>query len=1259
MKLHLDENFDNVQVEVQAVADPIFVNANEEHDENKEKYEAAMEANKEATEGLTPEEGESIEVEKREVLKQMHLEESLFSEEVEDDNLYDAYLNAIREEEKNPTSDISAYNVYEILRDKQTGWDNFVIEWAEDFNLSEDAAREIMVMALEHFLSEDLNESLEDSRVQLSDEQKERAYQVLDMAEIVDNDVDEDGNYFYDKGNLMALEWSLVKRTEGDIEDFPYTLMIGENAWDDVTEHGFNEIIGELNEDFKEGDKFKNKNGATIEILDADNDFVTYEIKAKGDDIGDAHITDPKSVETVIGMNGYENISESVESDELKSIYDFEDGTQFTVVKDINLGDAEDWEWEDYDPHLKISGDNAVIPKGATLTVIKTHGPGGGWPQVSVNGGDDFDFVVEDDETLKEIGLKPLTNMSESMEEIDRQVFGSLNKETREPGVYYVLVDQNFDHKIYADSDEEAIEKFRAQLNESLSRDEMFAKIVSLLNSLGIEPQDRIAILKQCIEDLEAWEKNSLAEEYDSRIGGDTEDFAADLNEIKSVLRELKDKLATERAEECLENIFEDVEWYEDRYLDPRGLQDLRHDLKNLGESFGKGNADDLAQTFAEYCWQALKSFVKTHMSDEDMLTRQDLRDACDKAAAKLFNAYRSKGYKLSESLETSDFEERKENARLMHEVMMAMNDEDAYFDWIYTMPDEPDEDDFEWFAGDDEEYKELVDAFNRIYNRYKKHGLTEPSEEVVNFLSRNNLNEEYDPDLGGDTEDYKLDVEEIKKALSGLQFGTLRAEGLVDEFIETLEDWMPLNESKQLNEGGGAGYEIRYEGQIKDVSDVVIDDITEDKYNYIVACHFNMNVEFDEISAESYYYGGTIDGPIDSEVVVKVAHLSLDKEKWNREDITETVLANEIKGHELSNSSIYGGGWTHNTYDGTIVDSKYGIEIDYYGNYLIKEAYITNKEIIDCIDEMVRGPKDVYITSNNELGSLEDFDTMEEAMEAAKNDSQVDEIIHDYVYRTSLEDWDYSDGAAEVVWTRDANESLNRCHKKRRPLKESIKAEDYPDEWEEAKEIINNLDCYVADVDKSDLKDGYVSILMKDKNSNFSAWVDCHRDKYGDVTGEWNQYIFYLRNSKDIIQSLVQDSEEAGEQCLDGAVYEAEEILVETNDLDESLIYNVAKEQLKRFTEGKMGDSWNPKTYLERLESKKYLNEEQIKKLNENFHVVDLEDGESFGDYEDVEYAKAKAVQYTSMFNAKAAVVDDDNNVIDGFDSKGRSLKK
>ena len=38
-----------------------------------------------------------------------------------------------------------------------------------------------------------------------------------------------------------------------------------------------------------------------------------------------------------------------------------------------------------------------------------------------------------------------------------------------------------------------------------------------------------------------------------------------------------------------------------------------------------------------------------------------------------------------------------------LHEIMMNMNDEDCYFTWILTVPDEPSEDDFVWIASNDE----------------------------------------------------------------------------------------------------------------------------------------------------------------------------------------------------------------------------------------------------------------------------------------------------------------------------------------------------------------------------------------------------------------------------------------------------------------------------------------------------------------------------------------------------------------------------
>ena len=79
-KLRLDENFDNVIDDVQAVASPTFVGANEEHDENKKKYEAAMEENKEAAEDTIPSEGDTGKEVKSKALKSMHLSEELFDE---------------------------------------------------------------------------------------------------------------------------------------------------------------------------------------------------------------------------------------------------------------------------------------------------------------------------------------------------------------------------------------------------------------------------------------------------------------------------------------------------------------------------------------------------------------------------------------------------------------------------------------------------------------------------------------------------------------------------------------------------------------------------------------------------------------------------------------------------------------------------------------------------------------------------------------------------------------------------------------------------------------------------------------------------------------------------------------------------------------------------------------------------------------------------------------------------------------------------
>ena len=80
-------------------------------------------------------------------------------------------------------------------------------------------------------------------------------------------------------------------------------------------------------------------------------------------------------------------------------------------------------------------------------------------------------------------------------------------------------------------------------------------------------------------------------------------------------------------------------------------------------------------------------------------------------------------------------YQERLRNTKLMHETMLCMNNEDAYMVWIYTMPDCPQEDDFEWFAEDEYQFNDLYATFFRILNRYLKDGLYHPTEEVIDFV--------------------------------------------------------------------------------------------------------------------------------------------------------------------------------------------------------------------------------------------------------------------------------------------------------------------------------------------------------------------------------------------------------------------------------------------------------------------------------------------------------------------------------------------
>ena len=82
------------------------------------------------------------------------------------------------------------------------------------------------------------------------------------------------------------------------------------------------------------------------------------------------------------------------------------------------------------------------------------------------------------------------------------------------------------------------------------------------------------------------------------------------------------------------------------------------------------------------------------------------------------------------------NYEIRLKNVKLMHNTMIDMNNENAYFSWIYEMPDGATEEDFEWFAEDEDRYMELYVYFMKLFERYAKDGLYKPSDSVRKFVS-------------------------------------------------------------------------------------------------------------------------------------------------------------------------------------------------------------------------------------------------------------------------------------------------------------------------------------------------------------------------------------------------------------------------------------------------------------------------------------------------------------------------------------------
>lgn len=221
------------------------------------------------------------------------------------------------------------------------------------------------------------------------------------------------------------------------------------------------------------------------------------------------------------------------------------------------------------------------------------------------------------------------------------------------------------------------------------------------------------------------------------------------------------------------------------------------------------------------------------------------------------------------------------------------------------------------------------------------------------------------------------------------------------------------LFENKQLNEGPGAGYTVS--GTLTNVKVNAIKDIKKvgqdgDLIEYEV--ELDATADFDDVSANSYYYGGTIDStPVSITRVV----VEFDEGDITTDDVKWALDRAKIDAN-------LGGGWSHAKFDGFIETDYNGI--DNAPSLLGISLELTNEEAIDYLDRAIQDGNTDTLYAVVVDGVQEDaFDTEEEAINYIKQHGG-DEVV--IIYQTMLFNGDIDVETGETVWTNDdMDESL------------------------------------------------------------------------------------------------------------------------------------------------------------------------------------------------------------------------------------------
>lgn len=242
----------------------------------------------------------------------------------------------------------------------------------------------------------------------------------------------------------------------------------------------------------------------------------------------------------------------------------------------------------------------------------------------------------------------------------------------------------------------------------------------------------------------------------------------------------------------------------------------------------------------------------------------------------------------------------------------------------------------------------------------------------------------------------------------------------------------------KQLNEGPGAGYTLSgiiNLNRVQAIRKVTVERETEpyswNTHNIFLDCVITGTTE--DLEAQSYFYGkGIGEVPVEITTVELAVHIPEDEDpnEFAKEHMDE--IEEGLQGLAVKVEYVYGGGYVHSTFDGTIseIDHAVSDSDSYDGDVSFElwalDAKITDESVIDYIDKAVTGDTsiEVYAVIDEDGEPVDEFSEEADAIKFAKENGYP-EVRRDIYELLINGDEDFAD--SETVWEADMEEAIKK----------------------------------------------------------------------------------------------------------------------------------------------------------------------------------------------------------------------------------------